>query len=512
MTNCNSGWGSWTESPAPIEESAIRETLDCDVAVAGAGIAGVTCALRAAQNGLRVIVLEKSANWNARGGNIGVANSAFMRAQGYENDPEVLAREWIKRCCGRCDETVLWRYLRSSESAMDWLIDILTGPEYGVRPELQACLYHGETYFERMGSHRFFDGPMAKKGARAGAADAVYAMYSESLKLGVRYLMQTPAEQLEKHGGRVTGLLARSEAGYIRVNAVKGVVLATGDIGGNKEMCADLAPMAASCKSSTYTPRGNNTGDGHRMGFWAGGIFEEAPFPILFHPQAYSLVNYCFLFVDQGGQRYMNEDNNIQAKSIAIHRLGLDYAWSILDGDWAEKIPASLPYGSGIFWGLDHAPGESGYTLEGTQLMLDLARRVGSLVEADTPEALAEKMGVPVDAFTKTLRDYNAMCRAGKDTQFGKRKELLMPLDKAPYYAIKFGPSVLAVVGGLQVDANCAVLDANRSPIPGLYAVGNTMGGKYGVDYPMVIPGTSHGTALTFGYVLGDVLAGKEVR
>ena len=72
--------------------------------------------------------------------------------------------------------------------------------------------------------------------------------------------------------------------------------------------------------------------------------------------------------------------------------------------------------------------------------------------------------------------------------------------------------SVLAVVGGLQVDASCAVLDANRSPIPGLYAVGNTMGGKYGVDYPMVIPGTSHGTALTFGYVLGDVLAGKEIR
>ena len=204
MMNIDPRWGNWKDAPPSIPESAVTETIDCDVAVAGAGIAGVTCACRAAQNGLRVAVLEKSGKWNARGGNIGVANSSFMRAQGYENDPEVLAREWIKRCCGRCDETVLWRFLLNSSDAMDWLIGILTQPEYGVRPELQACLYKGDTYLERMGSHRFFEGPMAKKGARAGAADAVYAMYTESLKLGVRYRMNTPAEQLEKRDGRVT--------------------------------------------------------------------------------------------------------------------------------------------------------------------------------------------------------------------------------------------------------------------------------------------------------------------
>jgi predicted oxidoreductase len=120
-------------------------------------------------------------------------------------------------------------------------------------------------------------------------------------------------------------------------------------------------------------------------------------------------------------------------------------------------------------------------------------------------------MGIPAEAFAATLREYNEMCYAGKDRQFGKRKELLMPLDKPPYLAIKFGPAVLAVAGGLRVDGNCAVLDAEGEPVPGLYAIGNTMGGRYGVDYPMVIPGTSHGTALTYGWMLGELLAGREV-
>ncbi len=509
--NMDPRWGDWKDAPPPVNETEIVETIGCDIAVAGAGIAGVTCACRAAQNGLKAVVLEKSGKWNARGGNIGVANSAFMRSMGYENDLEELAREWIKRCSSRCDETVLWRYLLNSEHAMNWLLDIVTRPEYGVRPELQACLYRGDTYFEHMGSHRFFDGPMAKKGARPGASDAVYAMYTESLKYNARYLMNTPAVQLEKTDGRITAVIGKNDKGYVRVRAAKGVVLATGDIGGNEEMCADLAPMAAACKSSTYSPRGVNTGDGHRMGLWAGGTFEGGPFPIIFHPQAFSFANYCFMFVDRSGKRFMNEDNNIQAKSVTLRRIGQDYAWSILDGSWAEMIPASLEYGGGIFWGLDHAPGESGFTVEGTKRIFDMARRSGSYVEAETPQSLAEQMGVPPEVFVSTLREYNEMCRNQKDVLFGKRKELLMPLETPPYIGLKFGPSVLAVVGGLRVDGNCAVLDAQGNVIPGLYAAGNTMGGRYGVDYAMVIPGTSHGTALTFGWLLGEILAGRNI-
>ena len=210
MSNINSRWGAWSAEPEAVPEEKLTRKYTADVVVIGGGIAGVSCALRAAQTGADVLVLEKSGSWSARGGNIGVANSSFMRSKGYVNDKAAVAREWIMRCGNRCDEKILWLYLNEGERAMDWLVDIITRPEYGARPVLQGNAYKGETYYEIPGSHRFFDGPMAKKGARAGAADAVFAMYSEAVKLGVRFLFHCPAEQLRCEAGKVTGVVAHN--------------------------------------------------------------------------------------------------------------------------------------------------------------------------------------------------------------------------------------------------------------------------------------------------------------
>ena len=505
--NINPRWGDWRLEPSEIPAEEIRNAADCDVVILGAGIAGVSCALRCAQNGLQVIVLEKTGKWSARGGNIGAANSAYMRAQGYENDVDVIAREWIKRCGNRCDESLVRLYLREGETALDWLTEILTRPEYDARPALQDCLYRGETYYEYFGSLRFFDGPMAKKGLRPGAADAVYAMYEESRKLGVEYRFNCPAVRLVKKQGRVCAAVGQTEDGYVRVNARKGVVIATGDIGGNDEMCADLAPIANRCAMKIYTPKGGNNGDGHRLGLWAGGMFEELPFPTMMHPQAFYFANYCFLFVDHEGKRFMNEDSSVQSKGLAILRRGMQYAWSIIDDAFTEKVPETLPYGGGIFWDVDHSPGEAGFTPEGARAMLQRGLNAGNVVKADTLEELAEKMGVPAENLTASVRKITKAAERGKDAEFGKRPELLLPLDKPPFYALKFGPALLAVVGGLQVTPRMEVKSAEGGTVAGLYAIGNAAGGRYGVDYPTMILGNSHGSALTFGYLLGNFLA-----
>jgi fumarate reductase flavoprotein subunit len=512
MSNINRRWGAWANPPAPVPDDEITRRLTADVVVIGAGIAGVTCALRAAEAGAEVTVLEKSGSWSGRGGNIGVANSSFMKAQGYKNNLEEVAREWIKRCGNRCDEKILWLYLKNGGRAMDWLIDILTKPEYGAKPALQGLAYRGETYIEIPGSHRFFDGPMARKGARPGGADAVYAMYCEALKCGVQFLFQTPAIQLVKKDSRVIGAVAKDKKDCIYAMARRGVVLATGDIGGNDEMCEDLSPIANSCGAKIYGPKGGNNGDGHRMGLWAGGAFEDTPFPTILHTQAYHFANYCFLFIRPDGTRFMNEDNYVQGKSVAIIRERLTYAWSIIDSAWAEKIPQTLAYGGGLFWGQDCVLGEDLFEEEKEAQMLQRGIDRGVVVKADTPEELAEKMDVPVAVFMETFQRYQKMTTQGLDEDFGKRRELLIPLDQPPYYALKFGPALLAVVGGLRVDTEMRVLNENGVPVEGLYAIGNTAGGRYGVDYPILIAGNSHGTALTFGFLLGEALgkAGLE--
>lgn len=504
MSHRKDEWGEWAREPAPISAHELTRTIETDVAIAGAGFAGVTCALRAAQSGANVVVLEKSSNWSGRGGNIGIINSSYLKSRGYENDPEAVAREWIKLCGNRCNEELLWVYLKNGGRAMDWLIDMVTSPEYGAVPALQGCMYKGETYREVVASHRFLNGPMARKGNFQCAADAVYTMHNEAVKLGVRFLFNTPAVRLTKENGRVTGVIAKDGDGYLLVKAQRGVVLATGDIGGNDEMCEDLAPIANRCAAKVYWPKDGNLGDGHRMGLWAGGSFEDTPFPTIMHPQAFHYSNFFFLFVKPDGARFMNEDNYVQGKSVALIRERLKYAWAIADSAWARKVPPTLQYGGGMFWGQDCILGESDYNIEWEEKNFKSGLERGVVVMADTPEGLAREMGVPEDVFAETFSRYNSMVKNGKDEDFGKRKELLIPLDQPPYYGMKFGPALLAVVGGLRVDAKMRVLNEESAPVDGLYAIGNTAGGRYGVDYPIHVAGNSLGTALTFGFLLGE--------
>ena len=75
---------------------------------------------------------------------------------------------------------------------------------------------------------------------------------------------------------------------------------------------------------------------------------------------------------------------------------------------------------------------------------------------------------------------------------------------------MKFAPALLTVVGGLRVNADQNVLSENGDPVAGLYAVGNAAGGRYGVDYPILVPGNSHGTALTLGFLLGERLGSEN--
>ncbi len=237
---------------------------------------------------------------------------------------------------------------------------------------------------------------------------------------------------------------------------------------------------------------------------------QDGPLPTMIHPQAYAWFHGPFMFVNNDGKRFFNEATWVQAKSLNImaQKSGT-VAYSVFDGNWLDDLVRGLPYGGGMFWDSFRSVGQE-FDKEAQQKTIDGYIKQGLAFKADTIEELADKIGVNKQNFLAQVEEYNKMCAQGEDTTFHKDKIFLTPVQKAPFYATKVGPALLAIVGGLVINTDLQCLDKDGKAIEGLYAVGNVSGSTYAVDYPINMPGNSHGRCLTWGFLAGEKLAAKK--
>ena len=290
----------------------------------------------------------------------------------------------------------------------------------------------------------------------------------------------------------------------------------TGDIGGDDEMCARFAPDMLRCPNQ-YTPAGMNTGDGQKMGYWAGAKMQETPYAQMLHPVAYGRISHYYLHVNPLGQRFFNEDTWCQNKSYAILGAngGQNYAYAILHGKWQEETARAYPIGGGLFWGPSSAEFGTEYTPDYDAQGIGQQLERGTAYQADSLEELADLIAADDElfdpqTFLATVERYNEMCDRGEDIDYGNRPELLFRIDTPPFTACKTGPGRMVAIGGMMVDTKSRVLGTDDKPIEGLYAIGNVSGGLYAVDYPTYLNATSMGRCLTAGYLVGRELAGLE--
>ena len=508
LASTGSQW-SWEVAPEPIAEDQIVETVESDIVVVGAGISGVSTACRAAELGASVTVLEKVSIPSSRGGHYAAYMTQAMKDAGVEQSPKsVIAADWQSLCGNRVNHDLVNLFMERSSEVLDWLVEKSDGKMQLIP---MGARYLGNPY-EHLGTHLAV-GEWEDNTDELTAP--VYVLYHKSMELGANYRFNTPAEQLVKDGDRVTAVIAKDEEGYKKFVGTKAVILATGDISGDEEMLeAYGGELALKPRLNMYTPVGANTGDGQKMGMWVGGRMQEGPAPTMIHLLANTQFAGPFLHVNGDGKRFMNEDNWIQAKSINIlNQLGdYQYAWSIFDANWKRDLKDSYQYGGGQFWdSLARVYGEESDPDTCINPALSISSVVKDAVDGgtdgfqcDTIEELAQAMGVDEATLKAEIDEYNAACKSGEDDRFYKRSELLYPIEKGPFTAVRFGPALLSVPTGLVVNGNLQVLDENDAPIEGLYAVGNVSGGRYAVDYPVFINGNSHGSALTWGYVAAE--------
>jgi hypothetical protein len=489
---------SFLKMPEKIKDGEISKTETFDVVVVGAGASGVPTALSAFENGVSVAVLQKE-NIAISQGNSG---AGIDLAKSDKAGVEALVSKLMMDNSHRSNHKLLREWAYHSGEAVSWVIDraIKAGAKVFDQGNLQQVKILEMNGYKLSFNTAYF-GP---KPYNNGDGMQALARYAE--KGGVKFYYSTPAVQLvQTDTGKVTGVIAKSEDGkYTKFLAKKGVILATGDYQNDKAMCDYFIPDAK------YYGRkqSNKTGDGFKMGYWAGGVIEPIGHTKMIHDMDAGPVTMCdmpFLAVDQSGKRFVNENVEMAVLNNYLRRQEKAGQYSqIFDSNYmtqAAKWPGVLVPPEGL---KNYMPDEAGPHDHVSTPFINTHK-------ADTLEELAVKLEIDPANFVATVKRYNELASSGADTDFGKPTSQLFPINKPPFYGIHRTLRLSAVCSGLLVDENHQCLDADGNVINGLYAVGNLGGGFYGgVDYPLIVYGLSLGRCYTFGYLVGRHVAKLE--
>lgn len=506
----------WLGEEPVVDEADITETVECEVLVVGAGSSGCFAAAAAAEVGADTLLIDRFGHDMASGirDTLAACGSSEQLVDGADVDKQVAARyicDWSQGYA-RYSLAKLWAD-RSGET-IDWYTNVLAESGISFRHEIDEHQTSNYQYLDVGHSIQYTDNY-----TETLAMDAVLD-YAEGHGLTVRY--ETTMVKLEKDGsGRVTGIIAKNaDDSYLRINASKGVILGCGGYSGNEEMMKALQPQSVEQTCVNYSKPGAK-GDGIKACLWAGAIMDTTHTAMIFDRGAvkpdyagepgkasdgmmFWMGSQPFLKVNLKGERFINEylpyDMVLHAAASQPHHT---YC-TIWDSKYPEDCEKFATHGCSRLY--PHVNGTAPvFPMETVIGMNEDLEEQGYIVQADTVEELAEKLGLPVDTFTATVEHYNELAANGEDTDFGKESYRLSTLTEAPFYGVRqCGGYLICTMDGIQIDDNMHALDANYQPIPGLYVIGDMSGNYFSHSYPNLMSGAAAGRSATFGRLAGQ--------
>ena len=322
---------------------------------------------------------------------------------------------------------------------------------------------------------------------------------------------------------RVIGAVIHKDGRLIKVQARRGVIVASGGFGQNQEMREKYLPKPTNsdwgCEPKT------NTGDpikaaeaiGAQLKFmdkawWVTTV--KAPneeFPRLSEVEKSLPGNYT---VNKSGKRFANESQNYLTFMLEVldkEKKGESCApmYMIFDANHRKNYPVG-PLMPGKFF-----PDKLIKIIHKDWFESDF------LTTANTIEELAIQTGIDSEALQSTVKRVNNFSVTGKDLDFQRGDNerdrfsgdpsllnpCLGPIDKPPFYAMRIDPGEFATCGGMAINEYGQVLDNNNQAIAGLYATGNCTPALL-TTYPG--PGATIGPAMTFGFIAGKHISGSN--
>ena len=533
---------AWDARPVSVagQVAAVEEH---EIVIVGGGNAGMICALKAAQLGGEVLVLEQTGANTMWAGDIDACDSQLQKDAGLEMDKELAIHEIVRYASGKCDENLVRQWAYNSGAFVDWYQEQLQLKGLDVMVDVHKKRFYPEGAFLTNVYHTAYVPPLQETANPMGSEVAMPAIVELFAEAGGVCLYNTRAVELvQGEDGAVTGVIAQAEDGsYVQYNASRGVVLATGGFSGNRDMMDQLGLVVHKYCSNHIGGDGRN-GDGIKFAHWAGArlqryfdgagaVFDRGCIttdpanggigpdgqgggsPAFWWPGSQP-----FLRVNALGQRFCNEDGPYDfAFNLGVEQPGC-FWWQVFDGSSWEDV---VRFDTTICSRLVAKEGAKNCLLLGQfypcrsaeeweEVYVGPNVENGNLIKADTLEELAEAMGVPVETFLATVERYNAIADSGVDTDHGKAPWRLSHVAEPPFYAAKLSGWLLCTTGGVRVDDRYNCVDEEGNPIPGLYMAGNDVGGFFAGNYPQYFGGLCMGRAVTGAFLLAHALMGQE--
>ncbi len=495
--------------------AAEDRVVDTDIVIVGAGGAGMTAAIAAANEGKNVVIVESQA---MVGGNsvrsTGGMNAAktpaqdeneFAESAGVEKTLETAASEWAgNEAITALADTVAGQWAEYQANPVGYFdsvelmeLDTLIGGHGTNDPALVEALCSNSAdaiaWLSEQGieltSVSSFGGASVKRIHRPVDSEGktisvgsymIPLLQAKCEELGVEFIMNTTANEiLTDANGAAVGIAATDKNGAaVTVNA-KAVILATGGFGANLDMVVEYKPELAGFMT-TNAPGAQGQGIDMAVAIGAGTVDMDQ---IQIHPTVEAntaalitegLRGDGAILVNAEGNRFTDEVGTRDVVSAAEIAQTGSYSWLVIDQAMADA--------SSVIQGYI----KNGYTVTG-----------------ETYEELAEAMGVDAAAFAATMDKWNAAVAAGVDEEFG-RTSFANPLDTAPYYAIKVTAGIHHTMGGLTINPQTQVLAGDGTVIDGLYAAGEVTGGVHGGNR---LGGNAVADFVVFGRIAGEQAA-----
>ena len=502
---------------AKADKTANGETVsyDADVVVIGAGGAGMTAAMTAADAGQKVVILESQAmvggnSARATGGmnaakTIYQDENEFDQAAGVEKTLATAAEKYAdNETITALAKTVSEQWVAYQANPTGYFdsvelmeLDTMVGGKGINNPELVKTLCEGTAdaidWLDENGitlhnvssfggaSVKRIHRPVNEEGKVVSVGAYMIPLLQENCeKRGIDIVLNTTVDTiLTDANGAAVGVSGTDKDGNTVVVNAKSVILATGGFGANLDMVTQYKPELAGFMT---TNAAGAQGQGIEMATAIGAGTVDMD-QIQIHPTVEAntaalitegLRGDGAILVNANGERFIDEVGTRDVVSAAEIAQPGSYSWLIVDQAMADA--------SSVIQGYI----KKGYTKTGA-----------------TYEELAKELDVDPTTFANTMETWNGYVEAKNDPDFG-RTSFANPLNNGPYYAIKVTAGVHHTMGGVTINSATEVLKEDGTVIPGLFAAGEVTGGVHGANR---LGGTAVADFVVFGRIAGESAA-----